>query len=199
MGQEHLVSCDPVMAHIVARVGPFSLKLQRGRFRTLVRSIVSQQISTAAARTIQKRLQTRLDNRVTPEAIETLGEDGLREVGLSRQKASYMLDLAAKSRGGTIRLNRHSRLSDGAIIDELTQVRGIGEWTAQMFLIFSLGRPDVLAIDDLGIRQAIQKAYELDEMPKPRECSEFGRPWRPYASMACWYLWRSLDVASESS
>lgn len=192
-GQRHLSAGDPVMAEIIDRVGPFTLRLKRGRFRTLAGSIVSQQISTAAAKTIQKRLHQRLGNRVTAEAVVAMGESGLREVGLSRQKASYLLDLARKSQEGVIRWRRHRQLGDQEIIDELTQVRGIGEWTAQMFLIFSLGRPDILATDDLGIRQAIRQAYQLKELPKPQQCTEIGRPWSPYASMACWYLWRSLE------
>jgi DNA-3-methyladenine glycosylase II len=192
--RKHLLQCDPVMNRIVERVGDFKLKLRRSRFHTLVRSIISQQISTAAARTIQGRLADRLaPRRVTAESLLEVGIDGLRETGISRQKASYIWDLAEKAQSGEIRFHRHRRMADQDVIDELTQVRGIGEWTAQMFLIFSLGRHDVFATDDLGIRQAIRKAYDLTELPKPKECTEIGRPWRPYASMACWYLWRSLD------
>jgi DNA-3-methyladenine glycosylase II len=183
------------MKEIVERVGDFRLKLNPSRFHTLVGSIISQQISTAAARTIHNRLKERLSpQRVTADALLGLSVDDLRETGVSRQKASYILDLCAKAQSGEIRFRRHRQMKDDEIIDELVQVRGIGEWTAQMFLIFSMGRPDVLATDDLGIRQAIRKAYQLDEMPKPKECTQIGRTWRPYASMACWYLWRSLDT-----
>ena len=184
------------MKGVVQRVGAFGLKMRRNRFQTLVRSIISQQISTAAARTIQGRLKDRLSaGGISPESLVDLGIEGLRETGVSRQKASYILDLSEKSQNGEIRFHRHRRMNDEAVIEELVQVRGIGEWTAQMFLIFSLGRPDVLATDDLGIRQAIRQAYDLSDLPKPKECTEIGQPWRPYASMACWYLWRSLDTA----
>lgn len=192
--RRHLVAADPIMGKIIRRVGPFELKLHRNRFQMLVRSIISQQISTAAARTIRQRLEDRLSpKRVTAEALLQLDVHSLREVGLSRQKTSYVLDLAVKTQQGVIRFDRHRKLSDQQIIDQLTQVHGIGEWTAQMFLIFSLGRRDVLAGDDLGIRQAILKAYDLSELPGRKECERMGEKWRPYASMACWYLWRSLD------
>jgi DNA-3-methyladenine glycosylase II len=193
--RRHLTAADPIMRRIIRRVGPFGLKLHRNRFQTLVRSIISQQISTAAAKTIRQRLEDRLlPKRVTAESLLAMDPDSLREVGLSRQKTSYILDLAAKTRDGVVRFGRHRRLSDREIIEQLTQVHGIGEWTAQMFLMFSLGRQDVLAGDDLGIRQAIQRAYELSELPNRKKCDTIGESWRPYASMACWYLWRSLDI-----
>jgi DNA-3-methyladenine glycosylase II len=192
--RQHLRSADPVIGQIMKRVGPFALKVQRNRFQTLVRSIISQQISTAAARTIHQRLvDTAAPAKIDPISICQLGNDELRQAGLSGQKATYVLDLAAKAKDGTIRFAKHRSMSDDQIVAELIQVKGIGEWTAQMFLMFSLGRPDILPGDDLGIRQAIRAAYNLSELPNRKRCLELGQPWRPFASMASWYLWRSLE------
>jgi DNA-3-methyladenine glycosylase II len=197
-GLAHLRASDPVMRKLIRAVGPFTLRPTRNRFSILARSIISQQISTAAARTIRGRLEGILDNGgLTAEAIATLKESDLRSVGLSRQKASYLLDLAQKTRDGTVRLDRIGRLSDEAVIEMVTQVKGIGRWTAEMFLIFSLGRLDVLPVDDLGVRSAIKNLYGLRELPDKNTCMEIAAPWRPYASIASWYCWRSLDLKRE--
>lgn len=126
--------------------------------------------------------------------MATLTEPQLRSVGLSRQKASYLLDLAQKTLNGTVRLDRMGRLRDEAVIEMLTQVKGIGRWTAEMFLIFSLGRLDVLPVDDLGVRAAIKDLYALDDLPDKQTCIEIAAPWRPYATIGSWYCWRSLDL-----
>ena len=192
----HLRSADPTMRRLIDAVGPFALQPERKRrFSVLARAIISQQVSTAAARTIRGRLEGVLDDGgLSAEGIAGLKESQLRSVGLSRQKASYLLDLAAKTLDGTVRLDRIGRLSDEAVIDMLTQVKGIGRWTAEMFLIFSLGRLDVLPVDDLGVRAAIKDLYGLDDLPDKKTCIELAAPWRPYATIGSWYCWRSLDL-----
>jgi DNA-3-methyladenine glycosylase II len=191
----HLRRSDPVLAEVIRRVGPFRLTPRRGRFQSLVRSILAQQISTAVARSMWNKLQQRVaPNRITPESLSRLSLDELRAVGLSRQKATYLHDLAQKVADGTVRLHRVHRLTDEEIINELIQVKGIGRWTVQMFLIFCLGRPDVFAPDDFGLRSAIQRLYGLPELPKRTEAEEIAAPWRPHATVASWYLWRSLEL-----
>ena len=194
--RRHLRSADPVMRRLMDAVGPFTLRPERRRrFSVLARAIISQQVSTAAARTIRGRLEAIIANGgLTAEGIGRLTEPQLRSVGLSRQKAAYLLDLARKSLDGTVRLDRISRLPDEAVIEMLTQVKGIGRWTAEMFLIFSLGRLDVLPVDDLGVRAAIRDLYGLGELPDKATCLEIAAPWRPYATMGSWYCWRSLDL-----
>lgn len=191
----HLRRSDPVLAEVIRRVGPFRLTPRRGRFQSLVRSILAQQISTAVARSMLKKLEARLaPSKLTPESLDRLSFDDLRAIGLSRQKASYLQDLTAKVLDRSVRLHRVHRLTDEEIIDELIQVKGIGRWTVQMFLIFCLGRPDVFAPDDFGLRSAIQKLYGLPELPKRAESEEIAAPWRPHATVASWYLWRSLEL-----
>jgi DNA-3-methyladenine glycosylase II len=187
---------DAVMRRLIDAVGPFTLRPEKNRrFRVLARAIISQQVSTAAARTIRGRLEGILDNGgLIAEGIARLTASDLRSVGLSRQKASYLSDLAQKSLDGTLRLDRIGRLSDQSVIDMLTQVKGIGRWTAEMFLIFSLGRLDVMPVDDLGVRAAIKDLYGMDELPNKKTCLEVAAPWRPYATIGSWYCWRSLDL-----
>ena len=191
----HLRKSDPVLADVIRRVGPFQLESRRGRFQSLVRSILAQQISTAVARSMLRKLEARLaPNKLTPESLGRLSFDDLRGLGLSRQKASYLQDLTEKVVSKTVKLHRVHRLTDDEIIDELIQVKGIGRWTVQMFLIFCLGRPDVFAPDDFGLRSAIQRLYGLSELPKRAEAEEIAAPWRPHATIASWYLWRSLEL-----
>lgn len=191
----HLKSADPIMNSLIDRAGPFTLKLNRDRFGMLVRSILSQQISTKAARSIRLRLDELLKpNRLSAEAIMNLTEDQLRSVGLSRQKTSYLRDLSTCVLDGRLRLERIGRLSDEEAIEQLIQVKGIGRWTAQMFLIFSLGRLDVFPHDDLIIRSSIKELYELDELPSKQRSHEIASAWKPYSSIATWYCWRLLDV-----
>ncbi len=193
--QRHFRRADPVLAKVIRQVGPVTLKPQRDRFKILVRSILSQQISVGAARSIRVRLENLLEpDGVRPDAIARLSLDELRSVGVSRQKAGYLLDLAQKCADGTVPLNRLGRMSDEQVIEELTQVHGIGRWSAQMFLIFALGRPDVFPLDDFGVRSAIRRLYELDESPTKDIFLEIGNRWRPYASIGSWYCWRFLDL-----
>ena len=189
----HLRESDALMRELIDRIGPFTLRLHRDRFDTLVGSIISQQISWKAARSIKLRLNELIDGRMTPEALAAHSPETLRTAGLSGQKANYLLDLATKVRDKQVRLTRLSRMTDDEVIAELTQVKGIGVWTAQMFLIFALGRPDIFPHDDLGIRSAIRRLHQLEELPGKVQSHELAAPWRPYASVAVWYLWRSVD------
>jgi DNA-3-methyladenine glycosylase II len=193
--RRHFRSSDPVLAEVIRRVGPLTLKPNRDRFKMLVRSILSQQISVLAARAILSRLEEALAPAgIRPESLSRLTVDELRAVGISRPKAGYLLDLAQKCQDGTVRLERIGRLSDERVIDELVQVRGIGQWSAHMFLIFALGRPDVFPHDDLGIRSAIRRLYALEDLPARDVCMEIGNRWRPYATIGSWYCWRFLEL-----
>jgi len=190
----HFRRHDPTLHGVVRLIGPYTLKPQRNRFGMLVRSIISQQISTAAARTIRERLERLLgDAGLAPAAIASLTPDELRSVGLSKQKRAYISDLAHKVAEGTVPLARMGRLSDEQVIETLTQVKGIGRWTAQMFLIFSLDRQDVFPVDDLGVRVAMAKLYDLGEKPSKEELHEIGRRWSPFATVGSWYCWRYLE------
>lgn len=186
-------SVDPQLATVMSEVGPCLLKPEGGSFAILARSILSQQISVAAARTIRTRLQALMPNRrLTANAVLDLTEDELAAVGVSNQKRRYLLDLASKVAEGEVSFRRIAKMPDEDVIECLIQVKGIGRWTAQMFLLFGLGRPDVFAPDDLGIRNAMIKIYGLDSHDKaPMEA--IASNWSPYRSVASWYLWRSLD------
>jgi DNA-3-methyladenine glycosylase II len=191
----HFRRADPAIHGVIKQVGPYTLKPNRDRFGMLVRSIISQQISVGAARAIRARLETLVGKvGMQPATIARLSIEKLRSVGLSPQKASYLHDLAAKVSGDVVRLSRIGRLDDEEVIAELTQVKGIGRWTAQMFLIFSLGREDVFPIDDFGVRAAICRLYGFAEIPLKTELLEIGERWSPYASIASWYCWRYLDL-----
>src|SRR5688572_27371407 len=191
----HFRRQDPVLYSVRRRVGPFALKPNKDRFGMLVRSIISQQISIAAARSIRQRLETLIGKtKVRPDAILALTDRELRSAGLSPQKLTYVRDLAVKCQDGTVRLARIGRLPDEAVIEELIQVKGIGRWTAQMFLIFSLGREDVFPIDDFGVRAAITKLYGYSETPDRKKLLEIGQQWSPFASIGSWYCWRYLDL-----
>ena len=191
----HLQRRDPVMRRLIHQVGPFTLRPQPDRFGMLVRSIISQQISVAAARSIRRRLDELIaPDTLTPEVLLELSPAELRTAGLSLQKAKYLHDLALKVNTGQIQLRTIGRHSDEMIIQQLIQVKGIGRWTAQMFLIFALGRPDIFPEDDLGVRSAIRQLYELADLPDQLTCRQIAQPWRPYASVASWYCWRSLEL-----
>ncbi|WP_166824377.1 DNA-3-methyladenine glycosylase family protein [Thalassoroseus pseudoceratinae] len=193
----HLRSADPVLEDVIDRVGPFTLRAKRDRFAMLVRSILSQQISTKAAESIRNRLLTRLKPEpLKPGSLANLTDEDLRAVGLSGQKVRYLRDLIDHVQSGQIELATIGRRDDTEIIAALTQVKGIGEWTAQMFLIFSLGRMDVLPHADLGIRTALKNLYALDDLPNRADAERLAMPWRPYATIASWYCWRSLELTS---
>jgi DNA-3-methyladenine glycosylase II len=190
----HLKKSDPVMASIIDRVGPYKIEYREPVFQTLVRSIVYQQLHGKAALTIFGRLKdaTKVDP-ITPESILKLRPQRMRTLGVSQQKMSYIRELARMTRDGDVNFENCVTLEDAAVIEHLTRVKGIGVWTVQMFLMFALRRHDVLPTGDLGVRAAMKKAYGLDELPKPDEMERIATPWRPYCSVASWYLWRSLD------
>lgn len=193
--EQHFRSADPVIARLIDEVGPFRLKLERNRFRMLVHSIISQQISTAAATSIRLRLEQLVAPApVAADSIARLSADQLRSVGLSGRKAEYVADLSRRASSGTLRLDRIGRLDDEAVIAQLVQVHGIGRWTAQMFLIFALGRLDVFPHDDFGVRSALRKLYGLSALPAKADCLRIGERWRPYATIGSWYCWRSLEL-----
>jgi len=192
----HLRARDPVMRAMIDSVGPYTLRFERNRFRLLVRAIISQQISTDAASAIRRRLMELVSpDELTASKLVQISSDQLRSVGLSAQKSLYLNDLANKVNDGTIDLRQIGRLSDERVVQTLTQVKGIGRWTAQMFLIFGLGRPDVFPHDDLGVRVVIRNRYGLADLPDKATAHAIAAPWRPYASVASWYCWRTLDLA----
>jgi DNA-3-methyladenine glycosylase II len=195
-GVRHLRRVDPVMKTLASRCAPLTeLRLYRDRFFALANSILSQQISIHAARAIKDRLSERVgSDGITPASLARLTVEDLRGVGISRPKATYLKDLAGRVASGDLPLNRLARMSDEQVIAALTEVRGIGVWTAQMFLIFSLGRLDVFPHDDYGVRAAIRKLYGLEELPDKKTSQEIASPWRPYATIASWYCWRSLEL-----
>ena len=196
---EHLLRADPVLGEIVAAHGGLD-DGERARARpaeaygALLRSIVGQQLSTKAARTIYGRLTELYDGAPpTPEQLLATDPDDLRGVGLSRAKGTYLRSLAEHVVSGELQLERLADLPDDEVSAQLTAVKGLGQWTADMFLIFHLRRPDVLPVGDLGIRRAVQVAYGLEELPAKARLEEIAEPWRPYRSLACLYLWHSLD------
>ncbi len=185
----------PLMRQVIRAVGPCTMKLQRDRFGMLARSILFQQISGHAARAILAKLLARLpEGKLTPEGLAALSDAEYRAAGVSGQKTRYLRSLAELTLDGEVKLTGLAKWSDQQIIDELVRVKGVGVWTAQMFLMFSLGRLDVLPWDDLGVRQAIRRLHGLDELPNREECERAAAPWRPYASVASWYCWRSLEI-----
>jgi DNA-3-methyladenine glycosylase II len=197
-GLDHLRASDPVLRRVIDRVGPFQIRLERDRFRALVRSIVWQQISGRAASAIYERLLKTLAARELPlEHLDQLAPHELRAAGLSAQKMSYLLDLATKTSTGQVQLQTLGRLTDEAVVERLCQIKGIGIWTAQMFLIFSLGRLNVFPFGDLGVRGALRNLYGLDDLPDRGTSEQLARRWQPYCTLGSWYCWRSLELKGE--
>jgi DNA-3-methyladenine glycosylase II len=198
-GTRHLRRRDPTMRELIKRLGKLDLEARRrGRpadaYGALVRSIVGQQLSTKAARTIYDRMTELWGGRTpTPRELLDADPDAIRAAGLSRPKIAYLRSLAEHVLSGELELDRLDELDDERIVEELTAVKGLGVWTAHMFLIFHLGRPDVLPVGDLGVRNAARTAYGLDELPTPAELEALAEPWRPHRSLGALYLWRSLD------
>jgi DNA-3-methyladenine glycosylase II len=190
-----LLRRDPVLAALIRKHGACGLAAaQRAdHFSALVRAITGQQLSTKAASTIYARLVALMPGGVSPQALASLTDEQMRAVGMSRQKIAYFRDLAGKALSGALPLDSLEELSDDDVIAALTQVKGIGRWSAEMFLMFRLHRPDVLPVDDLGIVNAVKNVYGLRKRPTADRIRRIGEPWRPYRSVACWYLWRSLD------
>jgi DNA-3-methyladenine glycosylase II len=210
----HLRKSDPVIRAIIERIGPCRMQFGPAEFHSLAEAIVYQQLNGKAAETIFKRFAALTGEPLTPEGILKLSDEQLRGVGLSKQKSSYLKDLAAKTASGELDFTRLPELPDEAVIAHLTQVKGIGVWTAQMFLMFSLKRENILPTGDFGVRMAIHKHY-LDvqrtkeakksavakkgrerkiKLPTPEQMEKIAKCWEPYRSVACWYLWKSLDT-----
>ena len=190
---EHLRRNDPILSEIIRRVGDYGIQFREPGFDTLVRSIVYQQLSGRVASVIFGRLAKAAGDPLTPENILKLRPARMRALGLSKQKTLYIRDLARHTRDGKLVFEELAALQDSLVIERLTQVKGIGVWTAHMFLIFALRRTDVLPTGDLGIRNAMRKAYAKAEPPSPAEMETMAKRWRPYCSVASWYLWRSLE------
>jgi len=185
---------DPILAPVIRkhRRSPLDAPAM-DPFAALVRTITSQQISTKAAATIYGRLAALMPEGVSPAAIAALTDEHMRQAGLSRQKSAYLRDLAGKVSTGELPVQMLHELSDEAVIEAIVKVKGLGRWSAEMFLMFRLRRPDVLPVDDLGIVTAIRRLYGLRKNPKPDRIKKIGEAWRPYRTVACWYLWRSLE------
>lgn len=194
---KHLKAADPVLAAIIERVGPYRPRHATPDFENMARSIAYQQLHGKAAATIFGRLHTACANCLTPEAVLKLTVEEMRACGLSKQKLSYIRDLAEKTLSGDVNFEQLPNMDDEDVIEHLTRVKGIGRWSAQMFLMFALKRPDVMPTVDLGINVAIKKAYRKRKVPKPTQILKIAEPWRPFRSVACWYLWRSLDIQTQ--
>jgi DNA-3-methyladenine glycosylase II len=192
----HLRAADPILAAVIDRVGPCRLEATAdgSHFGALARSIIYQQLSGKAAATIHGRFLALFDGEPTPERVLDTPDEALRAVGLSRQKVAYMRDLATHIQDGRLPLDAIALLEDDALITAMTGVKGVGRWTAQMFLMFRLGRLDVLPELDLGVQKGVMLAYRLESLPKPKELTAIGEKWRPYRSIAAWYWWRSLEI-----
>jgi len=194
----HLASVDPVMANVIARVGPCTLVVRSDgtHFDALVRAIVYQQLSGKAAATIHSRVIALIGEGTlpVPEKILATSHEALRAVGLSNQKASYVRNLAQHVIDGSLPIESLDDLTDDEITEALIQVKGIGRWSAQMFMMFRLGRPDILPDLDLGVQKGIQKAYRMRKLPTPKQVLERGRKWAPYRTAGAWYMWRILEA-----
>jgi DNA-3-methyladenine glycosylase II len=204
----HLKKSDPIMRAIIERLGPCRMQFGLPEFHSLAEAIVYQQLNGRAAETIFKRFAALAGEPLTPEGILRLSDEQMRAAGLSKQKSAYLKDLAAKTGSGLVDFERLPDLPDAEVIEHLTQVKGIGVWTAQMFLMFTLKRENVLPTGDFGVRMAIYKHY-LDrqrakaakksrkrkiKLPSPEQMEKIAKRWGPYRSVACWYLWKSLDT-----
>jgi DNA-3-methyladenine glycosylase II len=190
----HLKKSDPVMRGIIERVGPCRMEFGEPVFHSLAEAIVYQQLNGKAAVTIFKRFAAIAGEPVTPQGIVNLTDQQLRAVGLSKQKSSYLRDMAERAVRGELDFTRLPEMTDQEVIKYLTQVKGVGVWTAHMFLMFTLKRPNVLPTGDFGVQMAIKKHYNKRKLPKPVQMEKIAKPWEPYRSVACWYLWRSLDI-----
>jgi DNA-3-methyladenine glycosylase II len=192
----HLSKADPILARIIAKVGPVRIPMRRERFQALARAIIFQQLAGAAASAIYGRFVALFPGAdfPTPEQVlaKTVGE--LRAVGLSEKKALYIRDLAEHIRDGKLNFHQFHTMSDQEVIEHLTMVKGIGKWTAEMFLMFNLGRPDVMPADDLGVQNAIKRHYRMRQRPNRKRLLKHAERWRPYRTAAAWYLWQSLNI-----
>jgi DNA-3-methyladenine glycosylase II len=190
----HLKKSDPILAAIIEQVGPCRMEFGTPTFHSLAEAILYQQLNGKAAVTIFKRFTDLAGDPLTPAGILELTDAQMRGVGLSKQKTAYLRDLSEKTKAGLLEFERLPELSEEDVIQHLTQVKGVGVWTAHMFLMFTLRRPDILPTGDYGVQAAIKKHYKKRKWPKPAVMEKIAKPWAPYRSIACWYLWESLDV-----
>src|SRR5262249_33679737 len=182
---------DPVLAALIAKISPCRMQYAEPTFHSLAEAILYQQLNGRAAATIFKRFTDAAGDPLTPDGILKLTDAQMRAVGLSRQETLYLRDLSEKSKAGLLEFERMGELSEEDVIQHLTQVKGVGRWTAHMFLMFNLRRPDILPTGDYGIQAAIKRHYKKRKWPKPALMEKIAKPWAPYRSTACWYLWRS--------
>ena len=190
----HLKKSDPVMRAIIERVGPCRMEFGEPVFHSLAEAIVYQQLNGKAAVTIFKRFAALAGEPLTAEGVAKLTAEQMRSVGLSKQKSSYLRDMAERAIRGELSFTHLPEMTDEEVTKHLTQVKGVGVWTAHMFLIFTLKRQNILPTGDFGIRMAMKKHYHKRKLPNPVQMEKIARPWEPYRSIACWYLWRSLDI-----
>jgi 3-methyladenine DNA glycosylase/8-oxoguanine DNA glycosylase len=190
----HLKECDPILRAIIERVGPFRMEYGPPEFHSLAEAIIYQQLNGKAAVVIFKRFAALAGEPLTPAGILKLTNEQMRSVGLSKQKSSYLRDMAERAMSRQLDFSRLHEMSDEEVIKHLTQVKGVGVWTAQMFLMFTLKRPNVLPTGDFGVQSAIKRHYKKRKLPKPAQMEKLAKAWEPYRSIACWYLWKSMDV-----
>ncbi|PYV96456.1 MAG: DNA-3-methyladenine glycosylase 2 family protein [Acidobacteria bacterium] len=190
----HLKQSDPILSAIVDRVGPCRMEFGPPEFHSLAEAIIYQQLNGKAALTIFKRFADLAGKPLTPEGILKLTDAQMHSVGLSKQKSAYLKDMAQRASRGELDFTRLADMPDDAVIEHLTQVKGVGVWTAHMFLMFTLRRPNVLPTGDFGIRVAMKKHYRKRKLPNPAQMEKIAKSWAPYRSIACWYLWQSIDV-----
>lgn len=192
----HLRQADPILRKVIEQVGPCRLRplTEGSHFEFIARSIIYQQLSTKAAATIHGRVQSLCGGALLVEPLSRLPDEALRGAGLSRQKLGYLRDLSARAAAGTLDTVHFPDLPDEEITRQLVQVKGVGVWTAQMFLMFKLGRPDVLPVLDLGIRKGVQRAYRLRKLPDAKRVEKIAAPWAPYRTIGSWYMWRVLEL-----
>jgi DNA-3-methyladenine glycosylase II len=190
----HLKKCDPTLRAIIERIGPCRIEYGPPEFHSLAEAILYQQLNGKAAVTIFNRFTAVAGDPLTPQGILKLSNEQMRAVGLSKQKSSYLRDMAERAVNGQLDFTRLHEMSDEEVIKHLTQVKGVGVWTAQMFLMFTLKRPNVLPTGDFGIQMAMKTHYNKRKLPKPLHMEKIAKAWEPYRSIACWYLWKSMDV-----
>ncbi|HTS58125.1 MAG TPA: DNA-3-methyladenine glycosylase [Terriglobales bacterium] len=190
----HLKKADPVLAALIDRIGPCRMAYGPPEFHSLAESIVYQQLNGKAAATIFERLAALAGQPLTAQGILRLSEAEMRSVGLSKQKSSYLRDMADRTLKGQLDFGKLGDLSDQDVIEHLTQVKGVGVWTAQMFLMFTLRRPNIFPTGDFGVKSAIKKHYRKRKLPTPAQMEKIAKSWEPYRTTACWYLWKSMDI-----
>lgn len=190
----HLKKSDPILRAIIERIGPCRMEYGPPEFHSLAEAIIYQQLNGKAAIVIFKRFAALAGEPLTAEGILKLTDEQMRSVGLSKQKSSYLRDMAERAMTGQLDFRKLHEMSDEEVIKHLTQVKGVGPWTAQMFLMFTLRRPNILPTGDFGVQMAIKKLYNKRKIPKPAQMEKLAKAWEPYRSIACWYLWKSMDV-----